>query len=61
MEHVALFFKILFFTLGIPVLCGLVVGVCDVIEGTLSVATISATCGRLPDIREELGEWLFRE
>ena len=35
MEYVALFFKILFFTLGIPVLCGLVVGVCDVIVNFL--------------------------
>ncbi len=31
MEYVALFFKILFYTLGIPVLCGLVVGVCDAV------------------------------
>ena len=29
MEYVALFFKILFFTLGVPVICGLVVGMCD--------------------------------
>ncbi len=35
MEYVALFFKILFFTLGIPVLCGLVVGICDAIVNFL--------------------------
>lgn len=35
MTYVGLFFKILFFTLGVPVACGLVVGICDLLFNTL--------------------------
>ncbi len=35
MSYILLFFQILFFTLGVPVVCGLVVGICDRLFNTL--------------------------